>query len=395
MDTCDPAVRPSRRPTAAAAPVVSVIIPTRDRPDRVTGAVDSVLAQSYPNVHVVVVDDGSAHPIADIVGPRLTSVDHATCQAERASTERAVELVRLPTPVGAAAARNVGLARARGDFVAFLDDDDRFERDKLAQQVAFFERCSDHGLVTCQYFAVDETSRRAPTVVRPPPSFTAEQLLWVNFAGSFSQVMLRRSRLGDAIWIDEGYHSVEDWDLWLRCVQRAPAGTVPHPLVRYISHHGPRLSDPTLKRAGLERFSQRYAHAMSPACRSFHQAHIAMEMTGPLRRRVAVARALMGASPGAWPALFGEQLARQIGRIVGDPGLALRLLAVICADRGASRTPTDVVSSSDAAHGLRFTEARSFEPPADRIAPEPPTGHPPADRVATRTRSADDPCTSC
>lgn len=333
----------------SSAPLVSVIIPSRDRPDRVIGAIESVLAQSYPNLQIVVVDDGSARPIADIWGSRDTSVHRVARPTEAAGADaqsgadaqRDLELIRLPVPVGAAAARNVGLAHARGDFVAFLDDDDRFERDKVAAQVAFFMCHAEHGLVTCQYFAVTETSRRAPTIVRPPLAFTAEQLLWANLAGSFSQVMLRRSRLGDAVSIDEGYYSVEDWDLWLRCVQRAPAGTVPRPLVRYVSHLGPRLSDPTLKRVGLERFYERYAPAMSPACRSFHQAHRTMEVHGSLRRRVAVARALIGASPGAWPALFGEQLARQLGRIVGDPGLALRLIATIGATHRAPRCTTD------------------------------------------------------
>ncbi len=338
METIEPTAHRHRRPTGAPAPLVSVVLPTRDRPERVVGALDSILAQSYENLQVIVVDDGSAEPVADLVAPWLHAARRIGRQAAPSEARRLVELVRLPLPVGAAGARNAGLARARGDLVAFLDDDDRWERTKVAQQVAFFERHPEHGLVSCYCLAVEETSARPPRVVRTPANFTAAQLLWANFVGGFSQVMLRRSRLGGDISIDEGYRSVEDWDLWLRCAQLAPVATVSRPLVHYVAHTGPRLSDPLVKRSGLERFYESYSHAMSPSCRSFHEAHIAMEASGSLRRRVAVARALAGSSPPAWPVLIGEQLARQAGRMVGDPGLALRLLAAITHTQSQTHT---------------------------------------------------------
>lgn len=374
MDTVDPAIWRLPTPLELSAPLVSVILPTRDRPDRIAGALDSILAQSYTNLQVIVVDDGSEIAVADLVASRLAGdarvmatprdpraseqLDASGAEAWRArsSAGQVVELVHLPTPVGAARARNVGLARARGDLVAFLDDDDRWEPTKVAEQVAFFNRNPDHGLVSCDYLAVEDTARRKPVVVRLPVRFTAEQLLWVNFAGSFSQVMVRRSRLGGSIWIDEQYHSVEDWDLWLHCARRAPAGSVPCPLVRYVSHAGPRLSHPSVKRGGLERFYQLHSPAMSPACRSFHRAHQAMEVPGAIRRRSAVAWALLSATPAAWPALLGEQLARQCGRLIDDPGLALRLLAAL--------TATERHTASGAARGARDLAARGPEEPA-------------------------------
>ena len=100
------------------APEVTIVITTRDRLGAVEGAIDSALAQTVPDIEVVVVDDASTEPV------RL------------ARTDDRLRLLRIRRPGGVCAARNRGLAAARGRWITFLDDDDRLLPDMLAASLA-------------------------------------------------------------------------------------------------------------------------------------------------------------------------------------------------------------------------------------------------------------------
>ena len=102
------------------APLVSVVIPTRNRPDLVMRALRSVLGQTYGSLDVVVVIDG---PDPDTLGAL------AGCPDER------LRVLQLPTSAGAGAARNHAASRARGEWIAFLDDDDEWLPDKISRQL--------------------------------------------------------------------------------------------------------------------------------------------------------------------------------------------------------------------------------------------------------------------
>ncbi len=104
-------------------PSLTVVIPTHDRHEKLEGAVESALAQTVPDVEVIVVDDASARPVQPPRHPR-------------------VRCVRLEVNGGVAAARNAGLAAARGRWVTFLDDDNRLLPDMAATSLAAIERSS-------------------------------------------------------------------------------------------------------------------------------------------------------------------------------------------------------------------------------------------------------------
>lgn len=295
-------------------PLVTVILPTHDRPDHLPGAVASVLAQSHRTLQLLIVDDASAEPAATVVDAV-------------AGGDRRVRLLRLDIGRGAAGARNAGLAEADGELVAFLDDDDRWEPDKLRRQVEYLGRHPDVGLVTCGHHRVDERRPHDRQVFLGPAGFDAGQLLWVNFAGSFSFVAVRRSAVGDELRVDESFECAEDWDLWLRCARRAPVGVVAEPLATYVAHRGDRLTATPVKRRGLERFEEKHGGSMSADCRAFHRAHQRMDTGSGWGKRAHVAAALLSAPAGVRSLLVREQLARQLGRIRRDPGLAERALA--------------------------------------------------------------------
>ncbi|MGH9307618.1 MAG: hypothetical protein ACRD0I_12155, partial [Acidimicrobiales bacterium] len=137
---------------------------------------------------------------------------------------------------------------------------------------------------------------------------------------------VRRSLLASDLHFDPSFKSVEDWDLWLRCLRRTAAGVVPEPLVRYVVHREPRLTDTDTQRRGLDAFVAKYATEMSGPCRAFHQAHLRMESGMGWAKKAKVVGALMAPSP-ATPILIGEQVARQLSRLRRDPGLTERALA--------------------------------------------------------------------
>lgn len=121
-----------RGPIGTALPFFSVIIPTRDRPGPLADAVRSVLETDYPDFELIVVDNGSA--------------TDRTAEVVRAVDDERVRLVREPRP-GASRARNAGVAAARGDHLAFTDDDVVADRWWLRQLAAGFSRGADIGVV--------------------------------------------------------------------------------------------------------------------------------------------------------------------------------------------------------------------------------------------------------
>ena len=127
------------RQGAALPRLVSVVIPTYNRACVVGAAIESVIAQSYGCVEVIVVDDGSTDDTKQVVA----------CYGER------VRYVHQPN-AGVSAARKLGLRHARGEFVAFLDSDDRWFPWKLDAQVAILRRFGDIGMVWTDMRAVDD-----------------------------------------------------------------------------------------------------------------------------------------------------------------------------------------------------------------------------------------------
>ncbi len=118
-----------------------MIIPTHDRAPVITRAVDSVLAQDGADLEVIVVDDGSTDDTRHVLRSRYAGDDRVVCVFQEQA--------------GVAAARNAGLARARGELVAFLDSDDRWQPGKLALQLACLARVPEAGMIWTEMRAVD------------------------------------------------------------------------------------------------------------------------------------------------------------------------------------------------------------------------------------------------
>ncbi len=292
--------------------LLSVVIPTHDRPDRVETAVRSVLDQEYPHLEAVVVDDGSGPATAEVLD-RLADVD------------RRVVLVRNDIAVGASAARNTGIGTARGDLVGFCDDDDTWLPGAASAAVGALTPAT--GVVYGFHEVLIEASGRLVTF-RPPVCTGPELMRWIN-APAILFGVARRATVGDELRFDPHLITSEDWDMWLRCVDLAPLTLVPTSLYRYVQHAETRVtSSATTHEDGHRRFLAKHRSSMTAACIAHHELvfalatrdrRLGLEQLGTVSRHPA--------NIGSAALLAGEVLAARLGPRRDDPGLALRFAA--------------------------------------------------------------------
>ena len=189
-------------------PLVSAILPVRNRAEWIARAVDSVLAQTCPDVELIVVDDGSEDEtpaILDRYGERL---------------------VRRRSPsAGAYAARNLGIATARGELIAFIDSDDAWRPQHLAQLLPRWDRATvglvfaDTRHVTGTPTALVPTGRTSFRVTPPRRGRVAPHFLWGNFVPTTTTVVRRR------VLAEAGPFAVDpplgaDYAKWIQIAQR-------------------------------------------------------------------------------------------------------------------------------------------------------------------------------
>jgi glycosyltransferase involved in cell wall biosynthesis len=206
-------------------PLVSVVVPTYNRAGIVGQAIDSVLAQTYPRLELIVVDDGSRDDT-----PRLLATYGQRIRQLRQENR------------GVSAARNLGIQASAGELIALLDSDDYWLPGKLSAQVAFFEQHPESML--CQ---TEESWIRNGRRVNPKErhrkygGMIFEKTLPLCLV-SPSAVMLRRTLLDEVGLFDETLPACEDYDLWLRITWKYTVGLIETPLIVKRGGHADQLS---------------------------------------------------------------------------------------------------------------------------------------------------------
>jgi glycosyltransferase involved in cell wall biosynthesis len=204
-------------------PDVSVVIPTCNRRRLLALTLRSVLRQRGVDLEVVVVDDGST--------------DGTVGMVERLADPR-VRMMRHATPLGVSSSRNAGIAKARGRWVAFLDDDDLWAPDKLGRQLEAAD-AAQRVWVYAGTVNVDDQLRILEGGPPPPPGRVPELLGRYNpVPAGASNVMVRADALARVGGFDVELRRTEDWDLWIRLARDGPPAAVRYPLVAYRMHPG-------------------------------------------------------------------------------------------------------------------------------------------------------------
>jgi glycosyltransferase involved in cell wall biosynthesis len=200
-------------------------------------AIHSVLDQTYADWELIIVDDGSTDNTGDIIERMTDPRIHYVYQENR----------------GLPGARNTGIRRAQGQYIAFLDSDDLFLSHKLSAQVAILEENPDVGLVASGYFEVDDQLRILRELQPWQKHPTLEFRDWL-FVCPFcpSVVMVRKAWLVRADLFDERIKGPDDWDMWLRLAQQGCRMTwFKGPVCQYRLHGSNMVRDALFMKTGM------------------------------------------------------------------------------------------------------------------------------------------------
>lgn len=173
--------------------MVSVIIPTYNREASIRRSIESVLNQTYTDLELIVVDDGSVDGTAAVV---------------KAIDDPRLRYVYQPNG-GAGAARNRGMELAKGDYIAFQDSDDVWRPDKLRKQMEYLME-NDYDFIGCGFERVNE----ARDSISSAYAFTLQNILTDNRVST--QTVLMKREIASRVRFDEAFNKLEDWDFLIQ-----------------------------------------------------------------------------------------------------------------------------------------------------------------------------------
>lgn len=204
---------------------VSVVIPVYNRTGLLKSAIESVLCQDYPEVQILVVDDGSSSETFEALKPYLTSIEY----------------IRLNQNYGVSYSRNIGIKRSKNELIAFLDSDDIWLPNKLHLQTDFMKKNNLLISHTDEYWFkkgrfINERKKHS----RYGGHIFEKSLDFCRI--SPSSVMIHRSVFDKVGLFDENMKVCEDYDLWLRITNRYVVGYLPIKTIIKVSHNEPQLS---------------------------------------------------------------------------------------------------------------------------------------------------------
>lgn len=209
--------------------LVSVIVPVYNRAHLVTETVASILGQTYQNIEIILINDGSTDNSLDVI---------QALQHEYPDVIRIIDQENQ----GQTVARNQGIRQAQGKYIAFLDSDDLWMTDKLEQQVPLFDK--GVGLVYGGVEFIDEYGETTRFEFCDPSvqGNIYPQLLVKNRMTGGSVVVLAEALEMVGVF-DPEFKAAENWDLWLRVCKEYQARLVNKPVVKYRLHQNNMSKD--------------------------------------------------------------------------------------------------------------------------------------------------------
>jgi len=188
--------------------LVSVIIPTYNREKCIRRAIESVLDQTYQNVELIVVDDGSTDNTKEILEPFIKSGK--------------IKYFYQPNR-GPATARNLGIKNSKGEFIALLDSDDEWLPEKLEKQIGLFQNSKDEklGFVGCNIIFINEITNKTIEYKIPRYKnffrFLLSEFMWPP---QLSTIITKKQIIEEVGLFDEKVWFGEDLDMWIRIAKK-------------------------------------------------------------------------------------------------------------------------------------------------------------------------------
>jgi hypothetical protein len=215
-------------PAPAEAELVRVVIPCFKQAHFLAEAIESVLVQSHPRIELIVVDDGSPDNVGEV-----------------SSRYVGVQYLRQENG-GLATARNAGLLKARGEFVLFLDADDRLLPDAIERGLAELREHPDALMAAGTWRLIGEAGEAVPADPPHQPPEAYQALLESCFISTPAAVIYRRELFEKLGGFDPSVSASADYDLYLRAADRFPVRLYDHVIAEYRRHGANMTRDPEL-----------------------------------------------------------------------------------------------------------------------------------------------------
>ena len=214
--------------------LVSIVIPAYNRAQKVVEALKSIQAQTYTNWEVIVVDDGSSDKTCEVV-------------AEFAAKEHRIRLLRHETNRGGQAARNTGIKAAKGEWIAFLDSDDYWVPEKLAEQVKVLDAHKNVGIVYARMPIINEKGEQVGTKPAGVSGRNFKELIELCGDLPTSTVMTRRECFDKTGMFDTTLMTMQDIDMWLRISRFYDLYEIENKTLAYYSRHDEQITKSKIK----------------------------------------------------------------------------------------------------------------------------------------------------
>lgn len=226
-------------------PLVSVIIPNYNYGRFISEAIDSVLAQTYRNIEIIVVDDGSNDETSEVL-----KIYNDKLKWVKQSNQ------------GVANARNNGVGESRGKFIAFLDSDDIWFPEKIEKQIKIFLSDDEIGLVHCGFVDFDNNGNFFEEHLDGLEGWVALDMLRYqkkSILGGGSAVLVTKKAFDKVGGFDQSVSPAEDWEFYYRVARHYKVGLIPEVLLKYRVHgNNNHLNIPRMERAILGAFDKAF-----------------------------------------------------------------------------------------------------------------------------------------
>jgi glycosyltransferase involved in cell wall biosynthesis len=241
-----------------AKPLVSVVLPTYNRPDSLTGALKSILQQTFKNIEVVVVNDGGCD-VQNVIDEysRSLNIKYISCSQNK----------------GPAAARNAGIKQAGGKYIAYLDDDDMLYSCHIQTLVDFLETTDYNVAYTDAYRVLQKKQGDSYLTISKEiyhsQDFNREHFLVASYIAILS-VMHQRFCIEQVGYFDESLSTHEDLDMWIRLSQNYDFGHIRKATAEFKEKNDDisvTSSNKLRRLTNLELIYQRYSQLASPQVR--------------------------------------------------------------------------------------------------------------------------------
>jgi glycosyltransferase involved in cell wall biosynthesis len=208
-------------------PKVSVIIPTYNRADLLPRTIKSSLNQTFKDFELIIVDDGSTDNTKEVV-EKFKKKDNR------------VKYIWQENSGGPASPKNKGIKASKGEYIAFLDDDDEWFPEKIEKQLEIFEnsKVKNIGIVACNALDLFEDSKTTKEykIKETKEEKYLPMILNGCFIHSSSSVVVKKNTFKKVGYFDKRLKTADDWDMWIRIISKYNFDFYPHPLFKYCIH---------------------------------------------------------------------------------------------------------------------------------------------------------------